>query len=157
MTVNVVVNHNTVPFDLPYLPVPIMINTSVRNIVFTATKANGTQLQTVYNPQQVGQSEFPVPFNGNGDSDTHPESECLDNFGDIALPPSTPDEIRANLPGEPGDTGDWQDFSGWDAWEYYEHWHDEEEAYGGRVPHLQCGIVTAPGAQPTSGCEYTWF
>ncbi len=33
--VNILVNHNSVDTDVPYLPVPVPINTSVQNIVFT--------------------------------------------------------------------------------------------------------------------------
>lgn len=124
-------------------PLTLTRNTSIKNIKARATRRNGTVLSRTYTPEQIDAASFPVPYNNT--NDPHPKEECLDNLGELSNLTNTP--ISDDIPGSQGP----EDYEQW------ERWHDEEEAYGGRIPHRECGIASLPGGTSTRTCQWIYL
>jgi hypothetical protein len=119
---------------------PIRINTGIRNFDITVTLPNGNTFTDRFQKQMVGQGPLPIP----ADNEPDPTSAdaCLNNYGD---------EREEDVPA--ADAG----IAGFDWEDPYQHWHDEEAAYGGRVPFdwtYRCGTV---GTVQGSGTTCGWF
>lgn len=140
ISVTLTVNFNYIDLD----PLPFTRNTSIKNVKARATRRDGTQLNRNYDPEQIEADPFSVPSNNT--KDPHPKTECLDNLGELVLPPAHV-PIEDDIP------------SGDRPFQYddYQHWHDQEEAWGGRVPHLECGIASVPGGTSTRTCTWLYF